>query len=104
MHIYQSVGAYNSAAKAFLDGAGNPSMLANYRGETSPSDDPESFEARMAKRGHAVIVTDQLVDPGEVLETARGKFIAHYNAAFVVDMDNDKIVSVKPKSLTPAEH
>jgi hypothetical protein len=104
MHIYQSVGAYSSAAKAFLDVDGNPSKFANYRGETSPIDDPESFSARMAKRGHVVIVTDELVDPGEVLETARGNFIAHYNAAFVVDMDNDKIVSVNPKQLTPAEH
>lgn len=83
MHIYMSVGAFNEDAGAFLDGAGNPTHLANYRGESGPGDDVGSFTARMEKKGHAVIAISAPAQPGEILTTESGfSFKAHYNAAF----------------------
>ena len=101
MHIYLSVGKHDASKGAYFDLAGNLSAIANYRGEAPAGKDLETFTSAMAKKGHALIARDTLAEPGEILETASGNFIAHYNGAFVVGMAKGKIASVKPKPLTP---
>ena len=65
-------GTTSKARHVYLNNAPG-SKVFHYRGVVGPNDDVESFTVKMAKKGHAVIVTDRFFgrkidDKAETLE------------------------------------